>query len=65
VRNLLAAGRAISTSLAMWNVTRVIPPCVVSGQAAGTAAALGNDFMQTDIARLQRVLEADGVKLHL
>jgi len=64
VRNLLAAGRDISTSLAMWNVTRVIPPCAVSGQAAGTAAALGNDFMQTDIAELQRMLEADGVKLH-
>jgi hypothetical protein len=64
VRNLLAAGRDISTSQAMWNVTRVIPPCAVSGQAAGTAAALGSDFMQTDIAELQRVLEADGVKLH-
>lgn len=64
VRNLLAAGRDISTTHAMWNVTRVIPPCAVSGQAAGTAAALGSDFMQTDIAELQRVLEADGVKLH-
>ena len=64
VKNLLAAGRDISTSHAMWNVTRVIPPAAVSGQAAGTAAALGSDFMNTDIAELQRVLEADGVKLH-
>ena len=64
VKNLLAAGRNISTSHAMWNVTRVIPPAAVSGQAAGTAAALGSDFMKTDIAQLQSVLEKDGVKLH-
>ena len=65
IRNLLAAGRDISTTEAMWNVTRVIPPCAVSGQAAGTAAALGNDFTCTDINALQAALKADGVKLHL
>ena len=64
IRNLLAAGRDISTTDAMWNVTRVIPPCAVSGQAAGTAAALGNDFTRTDISALQAALEQDGVKLH-
>ena len=64
VRNLLAAGRDISTTNAMWNVTRVIPPCAVSGQAAGTAAALGNDFTRTDIKALQKALIEDGVKLH-
>lgn len=65
VKNLLAAGRDISASDSMWNVTRVIPPCAVSGQAAGTAAALGNDFTAADIGRLQHTLELDGVKLHL
>ncbi len=65
IRNLLAAGRDISTTDAMWNVTRVIPPCAVSGQAAGTAAALGCDFTKTDIKTLQAALEKDGVKLHL
>ena len=65
IRNLLAAGRDIYTTDAMWNVTRVIPPCAVSGQAAGTAAALGNDFTQTDIHALQAALKADGVMLHL
>lgn len=64
IRNLLAAGRDISTTDAMWNVTRVIPPCAVSGQAAGTAAALGNDFTRTDISALQAALMEDGVKLH-
>ena len=46
-------------------MTRVIPPCAVSGQAAGTAAALGSDFTKTDIPALQAALAADGVKLHL
>lgn len=65
VKNLLAAGRCISTTEAMWNVTRVIPPSAVTGQAAGTAAALNTDFTKADIAALQRALLADGVKLHL
>ena len=64
VRNLLAAGRDISVSDEMWNVTRVIPPCAVTGQAAGTAAALGSDFCELDISLLQQTLEKDGVKLH-
>ena len=65
IKNLLAAGRDISADDEMWNVTRVIPPCAVTGQAAGTAAALGSDFIATDITELQRLLAADGVKLHL
>lgn len=64
IKNLLAAGRDISTTDAMWNVTRVIPPCAVTGQAAGTAAALGSDFTKTDIEVLQHTLAADGVRLH-
>jgi hypothetical protein len=64
IKNLLAAGRDISTDDEIWNVTRVIPPCAVTGQAAGTAAALGCDFNATDIELLQAALEADGVKLH-
>ena len=64
VKNLLAAGRDVSAEGEMWNVMRVIPPCAVTGQAAGTAAALGNDFDSLDIRALQRALETDGVKLH-
>ena len=63
--NLLAAGRDISTTDEMWNVTRVIPPCAVTGQAAGTAAALFDDFNNADIELLQKALVQDGVKLHL
>ena len=41
VKNLLTAGRNISVTDGMWDITRVIPPSAVTGQAAGTAAALG------------------------
>lgn len=45
--NLLAAGRCISVDASVWDVTRSIPGCVVSGEAAGTAAALAS--RQTDV----------------
>lgn len=64
IKNLLAAGRCISSTDAMWDITRVIPVCAVSGQAAGTAAALFDDFENADIALLQERLRRDGVKLH-
>lgn len=38
--NLLAAGRCISVENSAWDALRAIPPCVVTGEAAGTAAAL-------------------------
>ena len=38
--NLLAAGRCISTTGDNWDVMRVIPPCAVTGEAAGAAAAM-------------------------
>jgi hypothetical protein len=65
VRNLLAAGRAISVTDAMWDITCVIPPCAVTGEAAGTAASVGNDFPGLDVRELQRRLTAQGVRLHL
>ena len=65
VRNLLAAGRDISVTDRMWDITRVIPGCAVTGEAAGSAAALGDDFPALDIDRLQEYLKTAGVKLHL
>lgn len=65
IKNLLAAGRDISVTDAMWDITRVIPPCAVTGEAAGTAAALGDDFTAVNIAELQERLTANNVKLHL
>lgn len=64
VKNLITAGRCISVTDAMWDITRVIPVCAVSGQAAGTAAAKTQDFSELDIRSLQNQLIKDGVKLH-
>lgn len=63
VKNLITAGRSISVDDDMWNVTRAIPVCAVTGEAAGTAAALSDDFMALDITLLQEKLKARGVKL--
>ncbi len=44
-RNLLVAGRCISADRTAWDVMRVIPGCVLTGEAAGTAAAIAvRDF---------------------
>jgi hypothetical protein len=64
VKNLLAAGRDISVTDAMWDITRVIPPCAVTGEAAGTAAAMTSDFTTLSIPDLQEKLVSQGVKLH-
>ena len=64
IRNLITAGRIISVTDSMWDITRVIPVCALTGQAAGTAAACGIDFADVDIGELQKQLRADGVKLH-
>ncbi len=63
VKNLLAAGRCISVTDDMWDITRVIPVCAVSGEAAGAAAAVTDDITTLDIKDLQRHLIANGVKI--
>lgn len=64
ISNLITAGRCISVTDAMWDITRVIPVCAVSGQAAGTAAAITDDFSNTDIEKLQSILTQNSVMLH-
>ena len=64
VKNLITAGRCTSVTDPMWDIMRVIPCCAVTGQAAGTAAALTGDFSQTDILALQSILRKNGVILH-
>ena len=39
-RNLLSVGRCMSADTTIWDCTRVIPTCVVTGEAAGAAAAM-------------------------
>jgi hypothetical protein len=66
--NLLTAGRCISADTSVWDVTRAIPPCVVTGEAAGTAAALAvkhadADVQALDIHILQKQLRLQGALL--
>lgn len=64
VKNLISAGRCISVNETLWDVMRVIPCCAVTGQAAGTAAAMTDDFSALNVKELQAVLLANGVVLH-
>ena len=65
VKNLITAGRCISVSDEMWDISRVIPCCAVTGEAAGTAAAMTDDFSALEVKSLQSRLSAAGVKLHI
>ena len=64
IKNLIMAGRCTSVDDELWDVMRVIPCCAVTGQAAGIAASMTDDFSSIDIEELQRNLEANGVVLH-
>ena len=64
VKNLIVAGRCTSVNETLWDVMRVIPCCAVTGQAAGTAAAMTDDFSALDVASLQKKLVEAGVVLH-
>lgn len=70
VDNILAAGRCISATSVAWEVTRVIPPAAVTGQAAGTAAAMlaGNAASSAaalPVCELREKLSAAGVMLDI
>lgn len=65
IKNLATAGRSISVDDTMWDLTRVIPVCSLSGEAAGTAAALSKNFGDVDVVLLQQTLRKNGVKLHI
>ena len=67
VGNLLAAGRCISADHRAHHATKEIPPCMATGQAAGTAAAMaaaaGTDVRTVDVTELQRKLRESGAIL--
>lgn len=69
VKNVLAVGRIIGSRDDAWEVTRVIPPAVMTGEAAGIAAALavkhGLTADQIDVSELQQCLADNGVIIHL
>ena len=49
----------------MWDVTRVIPACAVTGEAAGIAAALSDDFIALNVQRVQQRLRKAGGKFFI
>lgn len=63
VKNLFAAGRCMSVTDPMWDITRVIPVCAVTGEAAGLAATMAHSAKEVDVAKLREKLTSRGVKL--
>ena len=60
IPNLYAAGRCMAAEEDMWDVTRVIPCCAVTGEAAGVAAAIGRD-----LKKVQTILRKRKIPLHI
>lgn len=69
IKGLLTAGRCISSIGDAWEITRVIPTAALTGEAAGTAAAMAVEQGITpdklDIDELQTKLKTTGFPLHL
>lgn len=65
IKNLITAGRCTCADTDGWNLTRVIPACAVTGEAAGIAASLTDDFASLPVGILQNELEKAGVRIHL
>ncbi len=63
VDNLIVAGRCVSVEREVLGAMRIIGPCFMMGQAAGTAAFLAKDgdFTKVDPKALQKMLWDDGV----
>ncbi len=66
--NLITAGRSASAVGYGWDILRVIPPAILTGQAAGVAVCqaidTAKDVWDIDIARLQNTLEGQNVMIH-
>jgi 2-polyprenyl-6-methoxyphenol hydroxylase-like FAD-dependent oxidoreductase len=65
--NLLVTGRCISVDHRVHHATKEIPPCMATGEAAGTAAALavqsGVRVKSLDVRELRQRLRAQGAIL--
>ena len=66
--NLITAGRSASGEGYAWDVIRVIPPAIISGQAAGNAAVVALDsncgIDKVDVAEVQKRQAEQNVMLH-
>ncbi len=68
IDNMITAGRSISSSGWAWDVTRVIPPAILTGQAAGQAATVsirtGKPLRSIPVNLLQQELADTGILIH-
>lgn len=68
LKNLVAAGRCTAAETDAWEVTRVIPTAALTGEAAGTAAAMaaaaGVSPDELAITTIQDELRKAGNKIH-
>lgn len=65
LKNVLTAGRCISTDEEAFGSLRVMPPCLVTGEAAGMAAVHAmhqskNDVHKIDVQYLRKRLKEEG-----
>jgi ribulose 1,5-bisphosphate synthetase/thiazole synthase len=65
LRNLLTAGRCISTDEEAFGSLRVMPPCLITGEAAGMAAVHAirqskNNVHEIDVQFLRKRLKEEG-----
>ena len=68
LRNVLVAGRSISTDRTVQGSTRVMPVCLAMGEAAGIAAAMAAgaespDVHTVDVSGLRQILRDHGAYL--
>jgi hypothetical protein len=65
--NLITAGRSVSGSGYAWDVLRVIPSAILTGEAAGVAASIaldsGRAIAEIDIAALQKFMADAGNRI--
>lgn len=64
--NIFAAGRCISSAGEAWELTRVIPACAITGQAAGISASelvkSRKTICQLNVSNIQKTIEqANGI----
>jgi hypothetical protein len=67
--NVITCGRSAAGDGYAWDVLRVIPPAIVTGQAAGFACALAMDAGKADLAKvdiraLQKKMELSDNAIH-
>lgn len=66
--NIITAGRSADGTGYGWDLMRVIPPAILTGQAAGEAASLaiksGKGVADVDIRTLQAKLAKENVMIH-